>query len=174
MDPRRRDQAPRQPVRPLFSAVALIAARSVSLIQRNMMQKARLYTLHIVQEVVMAELSEHSAAFGEQLAGDAAMRLTETNRHALDFVFSAQKAMLDEMMLAAPEVFDRTRTEMHLFSELASRMAEAHSVNNFQTMYEECSRHQIDFLRRDSERLFKHGERLIEATAKLVGSWRKN
>lgn len=122
----------------------------------------------------MAELSEHSPAFGEQLAGDAATRLTETNRHALDFIFSAQKLLLDEMMLAVPEVFDRARTEMHLFSELASRMAEAHSINNFQTMYEECSRHQIDFLRRDSERLFKHGERLIEATAKLAGSWRKN
>jgi hypothetical protein len=122
----------------------------------------------------MAELSEHNAAFGEQLAGDTATQLTETNRHALDFIFSAQKAMLDEMMLSAPEVFDRSRTEIHLFAELASKIAEAHSVNNIQRMWEECSRHQIEFLRRDSERLFKHGERLIEATSKLIGGWRKN
>jgi hypothetical protein len=120
----------------------------------------------------MAEISEHGAAFGEQLAEDAATRLTDTSRHALDFIFSAQKAMLDEMMLAVPEVFDRTRTEMHLFAELASKMAEAHSVNNIQTMWDECSRHQIDFLRRDSARLFKHSERLIENTSKLIGSWR--
>jgi hypothetical protein len=122
----------------------------------------------------MAEFSEHGAAFGEHWAGHAATRFTETSRHALDFIFSAQKAMLDEMMLAGPEVFDRARTEMHLFAELASKMAEAHSVNNIQAMSEECSRHQIEFLRRDSERLFRHGERLIEATSKLIGNWRQN
>ena len=122
----------------------------------------------------MAELSEHGSMFGEQLIGDAAAQFSDTNRHALHFIFSAQKLMLDEMMLAGPEVFDRARTEMHLFSELTSKIAEAHSVNNFQTMWEECSRHQIDFLRRESERLFKHGERLIETTSKLIGNWRHN
>jgi hypothetical protein len=122
----------------------------------------------------MAELTEYGSAFGEQLTGDAATRVSDTSRHALDFIFSAQKMMLDEMMLAGPEIFDRARTEMHLFSELASKMAEAHSVNNFQSMWEECSRHQIDFLRRESERLFKHGERLIETTSKQVGNWRPN
>jgi hypothetical protein len=35
-------------------------------------------------------------------------------------------------------------------------------------MYEECGQHQIDFLRRDSERLFRHGERTIETVAKLL------
>jgi hypothetical protein len=118
----------------------------------------------------MAGLSEHGAAFGEQLAGDAATRFTDANRRALDFIVSAQKMMLDEMMLAGTEVFDRTRTEMHLLAKLASKMAEAQSVNNINTMYQECSRHQIDFLRRDSERLFKHGERLIETTSKLIGN----
>jgi hypothetical protein len=34
-------------------------------------------------------------------------------------------------------------------------------------MGEECAQHQIDFIRRDSERLFKHGERMLEVTSKL-------
>ena len=34
-------------------------------------------------------------------------------------------------------------------------------------MYEECGQHQIDFIRRDSERLFKHGERMIETASNL-------
>jgi hypothetical protein len=63
---------------------------------------------------------------------------------------------------------------MHLFSEFAVKIAEAQSVNNNQTMWEECSRHHIDFLRRDSERLFKRGERLIETTLRLIGNWRQN
>jgi hypothetical protein len=37
----------------------------------------------------MAELSEHDAAFGEQLAGDAATRYTEINGHVLDCALSA-------------------------------------------------------------------------------------
>jgi hypothetical protein len=36
--------------------------------------------------------------------------------------------------------------------------------------WEDCSRHQIDFLRRENERLLKHGERLIETTSKLIGN----
>jgi hypothetical protein len=34
-------------------------------------------------------------------------------------------------------------------------------------MAQECGQHQIDFVRRDSERLFKHGERMLETTTKL-------
>jgi hypothetical protein len=41
-------------------------------------------------------------------------------------------------------------------------------------MWEECSRHQIDFLRRDSERHFKRGEQLIETTLRLIGGWLQN
>ena len=37
-------------------------------------------------------------------------------------------------------------------------------------MWQECGQHQIDFIRRDSERLFKHGERMIEATSKLFSN----
>jgi hypothetical protein len=123
-------------------------------------------------EVMMAELSEPGAASGERWLADTATNVTETNRHALDFIYQTQKAMLDEMMLAGTEGLDRARTEMHLFSEFVSKLAAAHSVNNIQTMGEECSRHQIDFFRRDSERLFKHGERMIETTAKLLSNWR--
>jgi hypothetical protein len=46
-------------------------------------------------------------------------------------------------------------------------MAGAHSVKNLKTTYEECGQHQIDFVRRDSERLFKHGERTIETASNL-------
>jgi hypothetical protein len=35
-------------------------------------------------------------------------------------------------------------------------------------MCQECGQHQIDFVRRDSERVFKHGERMIEVTSKLL------
>jgi hypothetical protein len=49
-------------------------------------------------------------------------------------------------------------------------MAGSHSVKDLKTMSQECGQHQIDFIRRDSERLFKHGERMIETTAKLLGN----
>jgi hypothetical protein len=46
-------------------------------------------------------------------------------------------------------------------------MAGAHSVKDIRAMYEESGKHQIEFIRRDCDRLFKHGERLIEATSNL-------
>ena len=79
----------------------------------------------------MAEIAQQSTAFGEQLAGDASARFTATSRRALDFLFGALKVMLEEAMLASTEMVDRIRTELHLFSEFASKSGyEAHSVNS--------------------------------------------
>jgi hypothetical protein len=41
-------------------------------------------------------------------------------------------------------------------------------------MAEECGQHQIDFVRRDCERLFKHGERMINATSNLFSNQPKD
>jgi hypothetical protein len=98
------------------------------------------------------------------------VQLTKANTHALDFMMGAQKVLLEEMVFAGSEVLDRARTETHLFSEFVSKMAGSHSVKGLKTMFEGCSQHQIDFIRRDSERLFKHGERMLEATSKLFSN----
>jgi hypothetical protein len=123
-------------------------------------------------EVIMAELSESDATFAELPIGDAATLMTRTNQRVLDFIIGTQRTMFEEVMIAGGEMADRTRTEMQLLSELASKLAEAHSVNDIQAMWQECSRHQIDFLRREAGRLFRHGERVIESTAKLTGDSR--
>jgi hypothetical protein len=121
-------------------------------------------------EAIMTEFSEQGVAIVEQSAADVAARLTTANQRALDFMFGAQKAMLEEMMFASNEMLERTRTEMHLFSEFVSKMAGSHSVKDMKTMYEECGQHQIDFVRRDSDRLFKHGERMVETTSNLFNN----
>jgi hypothetical protein len=118
----------------------------------------------------MTELSEQSAAIVEQSAADAATRMTKANRNVLDFMLDAQKAILEEIVFAGNEMLDRARTETHLFNEFVSKMAGSHSVKDLRTMCEECGQHQIDFIRRDSERLFKHGERLLETTSKLLSN----
>ena len=35
-------------------------------------------------------------------------------------------------------------------------------------MCQQCGEHQLDFFRRDSERLFRHSERMIASTSKLI------
>jgi hypothetical protein len=118
----------------------------------------------------MPLLSEQDAAMVEQSAAEAATRLTAANKHALDFMMGAQKMLLEEMVFAGNELLERSRSEMHLLSEFVSKMAGSHSVKDLKTMGEECARHQLDFVRRDSERLFKHGERMIEATTNLYNT----
>jgi thymidine kinase len=65
-------------------------------------------------------------------------------------------------------MLERTRTETPLFTEFVAKMAAAHSVKDIRTMCQECGQHQLDFIRRDSERLFKHGERMIATTSNLI------
>jgi hypothetical protein len=118
----------------------------------------------------MLEFYEPGAAIIEDSVANAVARLSKANKCALNFIFGAQKAMLEELMFAGNEILDRARTETHLSSEFVSKMAGSHSVKDLKTMYQECGQHQIDFIRRDSERLFKHGGRMLETTSKLFSN----
>ncbi len=118
----------------------------------------------------MTELAESRAEIAEQFSSEAASQLTKANKNALDFMCGAQKAILEEIVFAGNELLDRAQTETHLLSEFVSKMAGSHSVKDLKTVCGECGQHQLDFVRRDSERLFKHGERMLETASNLFGS----
>jgi hypothetical protein len=122
----------------------------------------------------MLEFYEPGAALIEDSAANAVSRATRANRKISDFMFGLQKVVLEEIAFVGDETLDRMRTETHLFSELASKMAGTHSVKDFKVAFEECGQHQIDFIRRDCERLFRHSERMVEATSKLFGKVPQN
>src|SRR5712664_454734 len=113
------------------------------------------YIKRVKPEVPMLEFYEPGAAIIEDSIANGMTRLTKTNKRASEFVSDVQAAIVEEMIFTSNEIFDRMRTETHLFSEFVSKMAGAHSVKDLKTMYLECGQHQIDFIRRDCERLFK-------------------
>jgi hypothetical protein len=122
----------------------------------------------------MTKPLEPEAAKDEPLATDAASQLAKANRYAFYNMAGARKVLLDEMLFAGTEFLDRAIAETQLFNEFLSKMAEAHSVRDIGAMYQECSRHQVEFIRRDTERLLKHSERAIDNTSKLIESWRQD
>jgi len=118
----------------------------------------------------MSEPFEAGTARVEQTIAEAETGIDEANKRAATFAYGAQKLMLEELVFATNEMFERVRTETHLFSEFASKMAGAHSVKDLSTMVEECGKHQLGFVRRDCDRLFRHGERVFEAVSNLFKS----
>jgi hypothetical protein len=115
----------------------------------------------------MAELSEMQAVAVEPPVVEATGPVGQASRRMLDFLYGAQRVALEEAVFATQEWLDRARTETHLLAELTSKMAGAHSVNNVKTMFEECGQHQIDFIRRDCDRVFTHSRRMIDAVSSL-------
>jgi hypothetical protein len=124
--------------------------------------------------VAMTELSEREAAGDESLASDVGSQITKASKYAFYCMGDARNVMLDEMLFAGSELLDRAMAETQLFNEFLSKIAEAHSLKDLGAMYRECSRHQIEFIRRDTERLLKHSERVIDNTSKLIDSWRQH
>jgi hypothetical protein len=120
----------------------------------------------------MSELAERAETGSSQSVVNGAAEATRLNQSALEFMLGAQKMMFEELVFFSDEMMERARTEAHLFTEFAAKMAGAHSVKDVKTMCQECGQHQLDFLRRDSERLFKHGERMIATTSKLISGGR--
>ncbi len=121
----------------------------------------------------MTEVSVRDIVTGQSSA-DAAARFSDASKDALNLMMGVQTAMLQEMMFAGHEMLDHTRTEMHLLAELASKIASAHSVGDYKRMWAECSRHQLDYMRRDTDRLLRHGEQMIETATKLFGNQPRN
>jgi hypothetical protein len=119
-------------------------------------------------EIAMTELSEQVASGYAESATKGEVQASQMNQNAVEFMIGAQKLMLEELVFYTDEMLERARTEMKLFTEFAAKMAGAHSVKDVNTMCRECGQHQLDFLRRDSARLFKHGERIIATTSHLI------
>ena len=122
----------------------------------------------------MSGVSEQSSATNEALASDADSQLAKANRYAFSLWAGSQNVLLDEMMFAGNELLERAIAETRIFNEFVSKLAEAHSVKDLGKMYQECTRHQLDFVWRDTERLLKHSDRMIDNTSKLVETWRQN
>src|SRR4051812_26858270 len=119
-------------------------------------------------EVPMSTPKPSEAGIATLEQATAETGIADANTRAAGLMFGAQKMMFEEFVFASNEMLERTQTEMHLFSEFVSKMAGAHSVRDIRTMYEECSKHQIEFVRRDCDRLLRHGEHVIEAASKLL------
>lgn len=120
------------------------------------------------REIVMTELSEQVASGNAESAAKGEVQASQLNQNAVEFMIGAQRLMFDEFVFFTDEMLERTRIEMKLFTEFAAKMAGAHSVKDVNTMCRECGQHQLDFLRRDSERLFRHGDRMIATTSHLI------
>jgi hypothetical protein len=116
----------------------------------------------------MSGLPERIASGSLPSVANAEAEATKLNQGALEFMLGAQKMMFEELVFLGDQMLERTRTEMHLFTEFVAKMAGAHSVKDIRTMCQECGQHQLDFFRRDSERLFKHGERMLAASSNLI------
>jgi hypothetical protein len=100
---------------------------------------------------------------------EADRQMAKASNRALDFMFDWQHMMLEELVFAMAEIDDRTRTEIHLFNDFVSKSAASHSVKDIRTMWGECWQHQLDFIRRDCDRLFRHGERMVARASDLFG-----
>jgi len=116
----------------------------------------------------MTDLSEQVAPGYPQSVVNAEAEASKLNQNALEFMMGTQKLMFEECVFFSEEMLERTRSEMHLLTEFFAKMAGAHSVKDVRTMCQECGQHQLEFLRRDSERIFKHGERMIATASRVI------
>lgn len=98
---------------------------------------------------------------------EVAMPLSGVNKLPSNFLFDVPRLLVEEITFLASELRDRAEAEMHLFNEWLSKMAEAHSVNDIAAMFEMCGQHQMDFIRRDCERLLKHAQRSVDVWSRL-------
>lgn len=115
-------------------------------------------------------MSDGIAGHVRESAPAALDQIARPGRQAVDFVFELQKAYLDEMAQASDEALERLRSEIEIGAEFIARMACAHSVHEIASAFSDCGGHRADVLRRDSERMLRHGQRICERASKLLSN----
>jgi hypothetical protein len=122
----------------------------------------------VSQEVTLSEPAVLQEPGAKPWPSDPIAGLTDANRRALTAVLGTHGLMFEEVVFVANELLDRAQTETHLFAEFVSKLAGSHSMKDWGTMCRECGQHQLDFIRRDCDRYFRHGERVLAATFSLI------
>jgi hypothetical protein len=122
----------------------------------------------VKQEVIMQILTQKATP--QEPATDTATCRSDASRRMLHFVLGAQRIIFEEMVFTAEAMLERMRIETHLYGEFAAKLASSHSVQDWKAMGSECSQHQLEFARREYERVFRHGEQLIERASNWLNS----
>lgn len=125
-------------------------------------------------EIAANEMPEPSGVTYGPSHTDPAAQLARANRYAISLLSGLRDIMLDEMLFAGTQFLERTVSETAIFNEFLAKLAEAHSIQGYSAMCQTCTKHQLDFIRRDMERVLKHSERTIDNAAKLAEVWRTN
>jgi hypothetical protein len=113
---------------------------------------------------------EVSEPNGVQESATNSAGLTDANKSALHFLLGTQRMIMEETAFTAVAALDRIRTETHLFGEFASKLAGSHSVHDWMAMGQECAQHQLEFVRRECDRMLRHSERLIDAASAVMSN----
>jgi hypothetical protein len=117
----------------------------------------------------MSEVSLH-ADDATRVAELSAGQMVKSGRYALDVTLGVQRVLLDEMAKSSNEVMERLRAEIEIASEFVARLASAHSIREIATACADCSEHQAEAFRLDSQMLFRHSQRICEQAAKLFAA----
>jgi hypothetical protein len=119
--------------------------------------------------LTMPELHEQ-APEGQKLAGEVTAQIADAGKRGLEFSLGAQKAILDEIFEAGSSALEHTQAQMNVAAEFASKVAEAHSFKDVVKACRECSQHQMDIVRQDSQRFVAHGREILDRSFKLLGT----
>lgn len=101
-------------------------------------------------------------------AGRIADQLVGMNKRSIDFMLNVQKAVFEELIEVSNAALERASAEFLIANEFASKIAEAHSAKGLRQVYEECGKHQADFICRDSERAFRRWQHFLDRTSKVL------
>ena len=116
----------------------------------------------------MSEPNEQIAS-NQKFTNDISVQITDAGKRGLEFSLGAQKAVLDEVLEAGGSAIQHAQAQINVANEFAAKVAEAHSFKDIVTAFRECSQHQMDIVRQDSQRFVAHGREIIDRSFKLFG-----
>ena len=90
----------------------------------------------------------------------------EFGKERTEAIFNWQKELLDEYEQAGRAWVERVKSEVELWSDLATKVASSQSFPEGLKAYRDCVSQRIQMAVQDGRRLFEQGQKLIAAVTK--------
>lgn len=103
-------------------------------------------------------------------AGVGAAQFLQLGKERTEAMFKMQKELLDEYEKASRAWVARVKSEVELWSELATKVTASRSIPEGLEAYRDCVSQRMQMAADDGRRLFEDGQKIIASVTKAVAN----
>jgi Phasin protein len=128
-----------------------------------------------MREAHMAQREPSAERVQKSVSSLVPPELSSIGKKRIEDLANVQAELLEKLEESNKQWFERMQSEIHLASELVSKLASVRSIPDATTAYQQWASRRLQMMAEDGKHLFSDAQSLMETSARLLSTgWRTN